>query len=136
VSDPSPKDVVVRYVKAVADGDLDTVVASFADDATWTYPGDVPLTGTWKGRDTIVNDFLGGATGGLFDPAEPPRVELTNVIADGDQVVAEWTARGRAKTGKRYDNVCLGVFTVRDGKIASVREYTDTQHVERVLFTP
>jgi ketosteroid isomerase-like protein len=61
--------------------------------------------------------------------------ELVNVIADGEQVVAEWTARGIAKTGKRYDNRCLGVFTVHDNKITSVREYTDTQHVERVLFT-
>jgi ketosteroid isomerase-like protein len=135
VNTATPKDVVVRYVNAVADGDLDTITASFADDATWTYPGDVPLTGTWTGRDTIINDFLGGATNGLFDPTEPPTIELTNVIADGDRVVAEWTARGLAKTNKRYDNRCLGVVTIRDGKIASVREYTDTQHVERVLFT-
>jgi ketosteroid isomerase-like protein len=56
-------------------------------------------------------------------------------VAEGEQVVAEWTARGTAKTGKRYDDLCLGVFVVRDGKIVSVREYTDTQHVERVLFT-
>jgi uncharacterized protein (TIGR02246 family) len=132
----NPKDVVIRYVQAVADGDLDTIVASFTEDATWTYPGDVPLTGTWKGRDAIINDFLGGATGGLFAADGAPTVELTNVIAEGDQVVAEWTAKGVAKTGKVYDNACLGVFTVRDGKIASVREYTDTQHVERVLFTP
>ena len=132
----NPKDVVIRYVQAVADGDLDTIVASFTEDATWTYPGDVPLTGTWKGRDAIINDFLGGATGGLFAPDGAPTVELTNILADGDQVVAEWTAKGVAKTGKVYDNTCLGVFTVRDGKIASVREYTDTQHVERVLFTP
>ena len=26
------------------------------------------------------------------------------------------------------------IFAVRDGKITSVREYTDTQHVEHVLF--
>jgi uncharacterized protein len=132
----NPKDVVIRYVQAVADGDLDTIVASFTEDATWTYPGDVPLTGTWTGRDTIINDFLGKATGGLFAPDGAPAVALTNVVAEGDQVVAEWTAKGVATTGKVYDNACLGVFTVRDGKIASVREYTDTQHVERVLFTP
>jgi ketosteroid isomerase-like protein len=130
----NPKDLAVRYVQAVAEGDLDTIVASFTEDATWTYPGDVPLTGTWTGRDTIINDFLGKATGGLFAPDGAPTVALTNVVAEGDQVVAEWTAKGVAKTGKVYDNTCLGVFAVRDGKIASVREYTDTQHVEHVLF--
>ncbi len=129
-----PKSVVVRYVEAVAKGDLDTIVASFAEDATWTYPGDVPLSGTWKGRDVIINDFLGGATGSLFPPGEPPVIELVGAIAEGDQVVAEWTARGMAATGRFYDNACLGVFTVRDGRIVAVREYTDTKHVAEVLF--
>ncbi|WP_207939063.1 alpha/beta fold hydrolase [Actinomadura darangshiensis] len=128
-----PASVVTRYVEAVANGDLDTITASFADDATWTYPGDLPLTGVWKGRDAIVNGFLGGA-GKLFRPGGEPKVALTNVVADGEQVVAEWTSRGTARSGSTYDNPCLGVFTVRSGKITSVREYSDTQHVERTLF--
>jgi ketosteroid isomerase-like protein/dienelactone hydrolase len=128
-----PASVVTRYVEAVANGDLDTISASFADEATWTYPGDLPLTGTWRGRDAIIGDFLGGA-GKLFRPGGEPRIVLTNVVADGDQVVAEWTSRGTARNGSAYDNACLGVFTVRDGRITSVREYTDTQHVERTLF--
>lgn len=57
-------------------------------------------------------------------------------VANGDRVVAEWTSRGTARNGRAYDNPCLGVFTVRGGKITSVREYTDTQHVEHALFAP
>ena len=133
MSTPDPRTVVTRYVNAVAEGDHATIVASFAEDATWTYPGDVPLTGVWRGRDAIVNDFLGGA-GSLFAPGGTPVVALTNVIADGEQVVAEWTSKGLAATGRVYDNTCLGVFVVRDGVIVSVREYADTQHVERSLF--
>ncbi|MEV4252299.1 nuclear transport factor 2 family protein [Spirillospora sp. NPDC049652] len=130
----TPKETVVRYVEAVAAGDLAVIVASFADDATWTYPGDTPISGTWKGRDAIVNDFLGGVTAGAF--AAPPEVVLTGVVAEGDQVVAEWTARGVTVRGDRYDNRCIGVYTVRDGKIAAVREYCDTKHAEAVLFPP
>lgn len=85
----TPKAVVVRYVNAVAAGDLATIVDSFTEDATWCYPGDVPLTRVWTGRDAIVNDFLVGA-GALFAPDGAPTVTLTNVLADGDQVVAEW----------------------------------------------
>ncbi|MCX4747921.1 nuclear transport factor 2 family protein [Kitasatospora sp. NBC_01287] len=129
----TPKDVVVRYVNAVAEGDLAVITDSFAEDATWTYPGDVPLTRVWSGRDAIINDFLGSG-GVLFAPGGTPKVTLTNVIADGAQVVAEWRSEGVAKAGAIYDNLCLGVFTVRDGRIASVREYTDTQHVAKVLF--
>ncbi|WP_371494024.1 nuclear transport factor 2 family protein [Kitasatospora sp. NBC_00374] len=128
-----PRTVVVRYVTAVADGDLVAMAASFAEDATWTYPGDLPLSGVYRGRDTIIQDFLGGAAG-LFAPGGAPRVTLTRVIADGEQVVAEWTSTGVAASGRVYDNSCLGVFTVRDGAITSVREYADTQHVERSLF--
>ena len=38
------------------------------------------------------------------------------------------------RNGASYHNCSIGVFTVRDGQITSVREYTDTQHVEHVLF--
>ncbi|GAA1263944.1 hypothetical protein GCM10009665_61800 [Kitasatospora nipponensis] len=128
-----PTAVVVRYVEAVAAGDLAVMADSFAEDATWSYPGDLPLTRVWQGRDAIVNDFLGGA-GRLFAPGGAPSVTLTNVLAQGEQVVAEWLSHGTAASGATYHNPCLGVFVVREGRIASVREYTDTQHVERTLF--
>jgi ketosteroid isomerase-like protein len=128
-----PKDVVVRYVEAVRDGDLAVVRDSFAENATWDYPGDVPLSGTWRGRDRIVDEFLGGV-GGLFEPGSPVFIELTHVVAEGAAVVAEWTSRATTRDGGAYDNRCIGVFEVRDGKIVSVREYADTQHVARVLF--
>ena len=128
-----PRTVVVTYVNAVAEGDLETIVASFAEDATWAYPGDLPLSRVWRGRDVIVNDFLGGA-GALFAPGTTPEVVLTNALADGEQVVAEWTSKGTTLNGHQYDNKCLGVFVVREGRIVSVREYADTQHVERTLF--
>ena len=56
------------------------------------------------------------------------------MISEGPQVVAEWTSRATAGNGAAYHNRNIGVFTVRDGQITSVREYTDTQHVEHVLF--
>jgi ketosteroid isomerase-like protein len=125
--------VVVRYIDACREGDTDAIRAAFASDATWTYPGDLPLSGTWRGREAIVGDFLGGV-GRLIRQGTLPELELTSVISDGDQVVAEWTSRATARNGAVYHNRNIGVFTVRDGQITSVREYTDTQHVEHVLF--
>ncbi|MGF1429955.1 nuclear transport factor 2 family protein [Kitasatospora sp. LaBMicrA B282] len=129
----TPKEIVARYVQAVIDGDLAAIRDSFTPDATWEYPGDLPLSRTWTGRDAIVDDFLVGA-GAYFAPDGAPRVTLTGLLADGDRVIAEWTALGTAKGGGRYDNRCLGIFTVRDGRIAAVREYLDTRMVGRVLF--
>jgi NADPH:quinone reductase-like Zn-dependent oxidoreductase/ketosteroid isomerase-like protein len=128
------KTVVTRYVEAVAAGDLPTIRSTFAPDVVWTYPGDLPLSGDWKGRDLVVDEFLGAAAGNLFAPGTPVTIELVNVIADGEQVFAEWTAQATARTGGAYSNKCAGVFTVRDGLIVAVREYLDTDHARRVLF--
>lgn len=129
-----PKTVVIRYVEAVRDGDLALIRDSFAEDASWTYLGEVPLLGrVWQGRDTIVDEFLGGA-GALFAPGTGAEVALVNAFADGEQVLAEWTSKATARNGAAYDNRCAGIFTVREGRIVSVREYADTLHVVRSLF--
>lgn len=130
-----PRAVVERYVTAIATGDLPTAAASFAEDATWSYPGDLPLSRVWRGRAVIVEDFL-GSVGTLFAPGAVLKVTLTGLLADGPQVVAEWTARGTAANGSAYDNRCLGIFTVENGLITAVREYLDTQHAARTLFAP
>ncbi|WP_331773046.1 nuclear transport factor 2 family protein (plasmid) [Embleya sp. NBC_00888] len=128
-----PKTVVTRYVEAVRDGDVDVMRDSFAVDAAWTFPGSLPISGVWEGRDHIIDDFLGGM-GTRLQAGAPLVIALTNIVADGEQVVAEWTSDGTAAGGAAYRNRCIGVFVVRDGRITSVREYADTHHVASVLF--
>ncbi len=127
-----PRAVVVRYVEAVRDGDTATIRATLAWDATWDYPGHLPISRVWHGRDAIVDEFLGGM-GPAFVPSTL-RIELLGTIAEGDRVVAEWTAKARTRHGGTYDNRCLGIFTVRDGVITAVTEYADTHHVAAALF--
>ncbi|MFF4806015.1 nuclear transport factor 2 family protein [Streptomyces sp. NPDC001351] len=127
-----PRTVVVRYIEAVRDGDADTVIASFAEDASWHYPGSLPISKIWNGRDAIVNEFLGGM-GPLLVPGTL-EIELISTTAEGDRVVAEWTSKAETVHGTTYDNRCIGIYTVRDGRITSVIEYADTQHVAAVLF--
>jgi hypothetical protein len=128
-----PKSIVIRYIEAARDGMAAVVRDSFASDATWEYPGDLPLSGTYRGVDEIVGTFLGGAAA-LMAPGTHVTIELVSAIADGDRVAAEWTSRATSRTGAQYRNRNVGIFTVRDGKIVSVREYTDTLHVARALF--
>ncbi|MFI1973271.1 nuclear transport factor 2 family protein [Streptomyces cinnamoneus] len=127
-----PRAVVIRYVEAVRDGDAGVIHDSFAQDATWHYPGDLPISKVWHGRDAIVNDFLGGM-GPVLVPGTS-EVALVSTIAEGDRVVAEWTSKATTVHGGTYDNRCVGIYTVRDGKITSVIEYADTQHVAAALF--
>lgn len=127
-----PRSVVIRYVEAVRDGDAGVIHDSFAEDATWHYPGDLPVSKVWRGRDAIVGEFLGGM-GPAFVPGTL-EIELVGTVAEGDRVVAEWTAKATTVRGGAYDNRCIGVYTVRDGRITSVVEYADTRHVAATLF--
>ncbi len=59
---------------------------------------------------------------------------LGAVIAEGGLVGAEWTATGGSNDGTPYRNRNIGLFAVRDGKIISVGEYTDTWQAGQVFF--
>ena len=130
MSTPDPKTVVTRYIEAARDGMSAVIRDSFAWDATWEYPGDLPLSGTYHGIDAITGEFLAGARNLLAEV----KLELGTVVAEGDLVAAEWTATGSSKAGTPYRNRNIGLFAVRDGKIVSVREYTDTRHAAQVFF--
>jgi uncharacterized protein (TIGR02246 family) len=125
------KAVLTDYVAAVEAGDADAIRASFADDATWTLAGELPISGTWVGRAAIIDEFLPTAMS-HYQPGSV-RLEITRMIAEGDHVALQWTSRARTLDGIPYENHCIGVFTVRDGKIRSVHEYMDTHYAYRAL---
>ena len=125
--------VVCAYVAALQRGDVDTLRASFADDATWWLRGDLPTSGTWTGPAGIIDDFLVRMMARI-DPAQPRSQQIHAVIADGDTAVAEWTTRATTRDGEPYENDYAVVFVVQDGKIVKVREYFDTAYAQRVLF--
>ena len=126
------KQLMERYVAALAAGDADAVRDFFADDATWWLVGDLPISGTWDGRDAIMDEFLATAMA-HYEPGSVS-LEVTGMLADGDQVTLEWTSRARTAGGEPYENFCIGVFTVRDRRIVAVREYMDTYYAHRVAF--
>ena len=129
----TPKETIQRYLDALVAGDVDVIRDSFAEDATWSMHGDLPIAGPWKGRDQIVDDFLRTIGGSLFEPGTQT-FEFPTLIAEGDTVVLEWRVHARAATGADYHNEYCGVFIVRDGRIETVREYLDTRYAAQTLF--
>jgi ketosteroid isomerase-like protein len=127
------KTVLRRYVAAVEAGDEAAIRALFAEDASWTLAaGDLPISGTWAGRESILGEFLAGAMS-RYEPGSV-RLEITAMIGEGDRVVLQWTSRARTRDGRDYENGCIGVFTVKDGRIQHVREYMDTLYAAIVAF--
>ena len=128
------KSVLRRYVAAVQAGDEDAIRELFAKDATWTVrAGELPISGTWAGREAIVGEFLAKAMA-YYEPGSVS-LEITGMIAEGDRVVLQWTSRARTRTGRPYENGCIGVFTISDGRIQEVREYMDTLYASEVAFS-
>jgi ketosteroid isomerase-like protein len=134
-SSTDAESVVLRYFDALANGNREVVRDSYAADATFWYPGELPMSGTWTGRDQIVDGFLAAAFQ-LLDPERPVTIEVTGVIAAGPQVIVEWTSRGTVRNGNPYENQNIAVYTVREGRITGAREYADTQHWEHALRDP
>jgi uncharacterized protein len=120
-----PKTVVRRCFEALEESDMREVHEAFAEDATWTLAaGALPMSGTWEGRDGIMDWFFATAMAN-YEPGSV-ELEIIGLIGEQDQVVLQWTSRARTRDGRPYENGCIGVFTVRDGKIQAVREYMDT----------
>jgi hypothetical protein len=129
------KGVVQRYVAAVAAGDVQTARELFAPSATWTLAaGDLPIAGTWDGRDAIIDEFL--ATAQSYYVPDSINIEITGMVAEADQVVVQWTSRAQTRAGRAYENGCIGVFTIAGGQIQHVREYMDTLYAHDVAFDP
>jgi uncharacterized protein len=123
------RETIERYVDALRRGD--EIAGFFADDATWTLDGRLPLSGAWRGRDAILTDFL-GQIGKLYQPGSVS-IEVTSLTAGGDRVALEWTSRARTADGEPYENHCAGIFTLADGRITAVREYMDTDYAFRAF---
>jgi uncharacterized protein len=126
------RSVLQAYLRALTTGDVVAIAGFFAPDATWSLHGDLPLSGVKRGRPAIM-DFLVGA-GSLYQPGTQ-HFTFGDITAEGDRAVLEWQVTGAAAaTGLPYDNAYCGVFVIRHGLIAEVREYLDSLHAAKVLF--
>ena len=106
-------------------GDIPAVLGLLSEDVSWTIPGPgdvVPFAGQYDGREGVGRFFaaLGGAESvERFEPGE--------FIAQGDKVVVLGRYAGRIRANGQADEIeFVHVFTVRDGKIKSFRQYNDT----------
>jgi ketosteroid isomerase-like protein len=130
-----PTAVVLRYFEALEAGEQDAIRDAWAEEGSCWYGGDLPISGTWQGRDQVIDGFLATAFSHL-DPEQEIGVKVTNCFGAGEQVLVEWDSWATGRTGRPYRQKNIAVFTVRDGRITSMREYADTQNWERTLLAP
>jgi hypothetical protein len=104
-------------------GDIQALLALCTDDIEWVHPSleNLPVTGTWHGRDQVGEFFKA-----LSETQEPQLFEPSEYITQGNKVVVIGRYAWREKaTGSDFESDWVHVFTIRDGKLESFREYSD-----------
>jgi ketosteroid isomerase-like protein len=141
------KQVVQRWL-GYLQGDPEEVWSGFeavmAPDIEWVVPGKTPVSGSHRGLKALNDDFFakcwetgdgrGGGVQGLDgEVGLEMKVEQVVGLEDGRVLVTcHSTAVGR--NGVPYDQEYCWIITVRDGKIAHLREYCDTVMFETAMF--
>lgn len=109
--------VVVReFCKLWLNGDVDAIVDSFTEDGVYHNIPMPILTGR-----AAIRDFLAGFLAG-FDGVD---FQIHRQVSQGSVVMNERTDVLRKKDGGEVPLPVMGVFEVRDGKIAAWRDYFD-----------
>jgi ketosteroid isomerase-like protein len=124
------KHVVLDFYEAGARGDMDACFALLDDDITWTNIGNTKFSGTYSGKQALVEELLGPLFGQLKAGIASTIERLT---AEDDVVVAQTAGTAETHDGTAYNNTYCQVIRIRDGKIAEVKEYFDTALVDAVF---
>lgn len=130
----SNKQLAIDLFARFSANDIAGALDLLTDDVTWWIAGKPdaqPASGEhdkrWMAR--LFHNMTSQFDGSM-------QMTVRGLIAEGDKVAVEVVGDGRLRDGRRYQNEYHLLLTIRDGKIAVVREYLDTQHVVATWFTP
>jgi ketosteroid isomerase-like protein len=124
--------IVKDFFAAIGEGDRDRLQALVAEDIEWIVPGEGwPLAGTHRGHAGVADVQRKASEQLETTYPKPPEF-----IAQGDRVMVVGLATGTIKaTGKSFKDEWVFDMTVRDGKVARLKEYIDTQALARASRT-
>jgi len=112
---------------AIGRGDMQGLLALFAEGIEWIIPGEWPLAGTHRGHAGVADLFQKA-----FERMELSFSEPREFVAQGDRVLVVGFSSGRVKaTNRTFEDHWVFDFTVRNGKVTNIREYIDTLAVAR-----
>ena len=128
------KRLVTEFNRHFATSDIQAVLDLMTENVLWWINGDpalFPITGTiTKAEFADINrEMHSGLRDGMT-------MSVVGMVAEGDHVAAELRAHAVTRAGRHYDNDYHMLYTVHDGRIAAVREYTDLMTVADVFALP
>ena len=120
--------IVKDFFAAMRSGDMQALLALSAEDIEWIIPGEGwPLAGTHRGHAELAAVLQKASEAVETKYPEPPEF-----VAQGDRVMVVGVATGKIKaTNRPFKDEWVFDITVRDGKVAHIQEYIDTQALAR-----
>ena len=111
-------ELIRRGYEAFNAADVATLSQLFAEDVTWSTPGDSPVAGLAEGQVAVFTRFghYGGETNGTF------RADLQQVFTGADGRVIGLHRNTGERNGKALDVQCCIVFELDGGRVVSGRE--------------
>jgi uncharacterized protein len=128
--------VVLEAFRAVEQRDSEALAAVCQPDVEFHWP---PSLAQDRTRQTAQESSgLRGGFEELWDPFQPTAVERSMdprvVAASEREVVVLWRQQGLAPNGERLDSPVLGLYEVRDGRLARAQMfYFDPLSVQAFL---
>jgi len=126
-----PKDVVRRFFETLGTGDFAAIGGFFTDDSVWQVNDVARGLPAQRGRKAIIDDFLQPIREGLFEPGDP-KVEIRSMIAEGNRVAVETTARGTLLNGNHYENEYVFIIEIDGDTVRHLREYMDSDYAHSI----
>jgi len=124
------KQLLQNIFSELSKGDGKPFVESLADDISWTIIGSTKWSGTYRGRQAVLNELLRPLFAKFTDQYTNTALRF---IAEDDYVVVECRGRVTTKSGAPYNNTYCWVCRVADGKLQELTEYLDTELVTAAL---
>lgn len=126
------KKTVEQFLARFPRKDIAGLLGDMSEDCTWWIGGKpalFPLAGT-KTKAQMA-ELLKGLILPMKNGLE---MRLRAMTAEGERVAAEVESYGENPDGSIYNNEYHFLFLVRNGKIAQIKEYLDTQHTFAVFL--
>jgi ketosteroid isomerase-like protein len=125
------KELALAWFKALVSGDASTAVELMAEDFRYFLTGNLPASGWWdkQGFFDSAQMFAGALAG-------PMTMRIGDVTAEDDRVWIEAESEAPLASGGTYTNTYVIALKVRDGKVAEMKEFSDSLHVFEAIDSP
>ena len=105
--------------------DITKMMAAWAEDGTFTYPGNVSMSGETKGKKAIEAWFAKMMEQFPKIDFTVKEVFVSNIFALGatNSIAVEWDVSETNREGKEFQNSGVTTIRIKGGKAVAIRDY-------------